>query len=78
MKTNNKQAARRLGNALPDERQTWLAHRYLLTKIAEHGFTVSTYLKEKQFSMLDAIEESTLKPRNRTRVKKPRTKKKPQ
>ena len=78
VETNNKQAARRLGNALPDERQTWLAHRYLLTKIAEHGFTVSTYLKEKQFSMLDAIEESTLKPRNRTRVKKPRTKKQPQ
>ena len=56
VETNNKQAARRLGNALPDERQTWLSHRYLLTKIADRGYTVSIYLKEKQHSMLDAID----------------------
>ena len=55
--TNNKQAAHRLGNALPDERQTWLSCRYLLLKIAERGFTVNTYLKEKQISMLDALDE---------------------
>ncbi len=61
VETNNKQAARRLGNALPDERQTWLSHRYLLEKIAEKGFTVTTYLKEKQMSMLDALENK--KPR---------------
>ena len=57
VETSNKQAARRLGNALPDERQTWLSRRYLLTKIAEKGFTVTTYLKEKQISMLDAMDE---------------------
>ena len=56
VETNNKQAARRLGNALPDERQIWLSRRYLLTKIAEKGFTVTTYLKEKQMSMLDALD----------------------
>lgn len=57
VETNNKQAARRLNNVLPDERQTWLAQRYLLIKIAEKGYTVTDYLKEKQMSMLDAIDE---------------------
>ncbi len=71
VETNNKQAARRLGNALPDERQTWLSRRYLLIKIAEKGFTVTTYLKEKQMSMLDALEESDLKPK-RQRERKPK------
>ena len=56
IKTDNKQASRRLSNALPDERQTWLSRRYLLTKIADLGYTVSIYLKEKQHSMLDALD----------------------
>lgn len=56
VETNNKQAARRLGNALPDERQAWLSRRYLLTKISEKGFTVTTYLKQKRLSMLDALD----------------------
>ena len=56
VETGNKQASRRLSNALSDERQTWLSRRYLLKKIAEYGFTVSGYLKEKQMSMLDAID----------------------
>ena len=59
--TNNKQAKKRLANALPELQQTWLAHRYLLTKIAEQGFTISIYLKEKQMSALDALEEKTKK-----------------
>ena len=82
VETNNKQAARRLGNALPDERQTWLSRRYLLAKMAEKGFTVTTYLKEKQMSMLDALDErlwvgdgtsgmSSLKPK-RQRERKPK------
>ncbi|MBQ7181917.1 MAG: helix-turn-helix domain-containing protein [Bacteroidaceae bacterium] len=74
VETNNKQAARRLGNALPDERQIWLARRFLLTKIAEQGFTVGNYLREKQMSMLDAIDESSLKPK---RERKPKAKKEP-
>ena len=57
VETGNKQASRRLSNALPDERQAWLSRRYLLTKIAERGYTVSICLKEKQHSMLDALEE---------------------
>ena len=50
VETNNKQAARRLGNALPDLRRTWLSRRYLLTKIAQKGYTVDLYLHEKQMS----------------------------
>ena len=72
VETNNKQAARRLSNALSDERQTWLSRRYLLTKIAEHGYSVSTYLKEKQHSMLDALEQAEVKPK---RQKAPKTSK---
>ena len=69
VETGNKQATRRLGNALPDERQRWLSYRYLLLKIAERGYTVSIYLKEKQHAMLDAIEESELKPKRQRKAK---------
>ena len=68
VETNNKQAARRLGNVLPDLRQTCLARQYLLTKIAEKGFSVDTYLHEKQMSMLDAFPTDTpKKPRRKTK-----------
>lgn len=70
VETNNKQARRRLDNALPDERQTWLAHRFLLRKIAERGFTVSIYLKEKQSSMLDAMDEKTQKTKAKPKTKR--------
>ena len=74
VETNNKQAARRLSNALPDERQTWLSRRYLLIKISEQGFTVSNYLKEKQMSMLDALDDGKGKSR---RERKSKEKKEP-
>jgi len=57
VETNNKQASRRLNNTLPDLKQTWLARRYLLLKMAEKGYTVDNYLHEKQMSMLDALGE---------------------
>lgn len=55
VETNNKQASRRLANMLPDIRQAWLARCYLLQRIEEQGFSVDTYLHEKQMSMLDAF-----------------------
>jgi len=67
--SNNKQATRRLSQTLPDERQTWLADRYLLMKMADSGFTVTNYLKEKQMSMLDALDEGVLK--SKDKFKKP-------
>lgn len=73
VETNNKQASRRLNNALPDLKQAWLARRYLLVKMAEKGYTVDNYLHEKQMSMLDALGEDDVKPK---RKRKPRNKKK--
>ena len=74
VETNNKQAARRLSNVLPDLRQTWLARRYLLTKIADGGFTVDNYLHEKQMSMLDALDEKAMKPKRERKIKAQATK----
>ena len=71
VETNNKQATRRLDNALPDLRQTWLARRYLLLKMAEKGYTVDEYLHEKQMAMIDALGEGDIKPK---RQRKPRKK----
>ncbi|MBP3767231.1 MAG: helix-turn-helix domain-containing protein [Prevotella sp.] len=76
VETNNKQATRRLSTALPDEKQTWMACRYLLTKIEEQGFNVSHYLKEKQMSVLDALNENTQKNKRKQKAKqepKPKT-----
>ncbi|MBO7120671.1 MAG: AAA family ATPase [Bacteroidaceae bacterium] len=68
VETNNKQAARRLAGTLPELRQTCLARQYLLTKIAEKGFSIAGYLHEKQMSMLDAFPTDTpKKPRRRTK-----------
>lgn len=53
-----------------------MACRYLLTKIEEQGFTVSHYLKEKQMSVLDALNENTLKNKRKQKAKqepKPKT-----
>ena len=63
VETQNKQAARRLYNALPDLRQACLSRRYLLEKMAEMGFSVDNYLHEKQMSMLDALSEDAKPPK---------------
>ena len=78
VETNNKLASRRLGNTLPDLRQTCLARQYLLRKIAEQGFDTDTYLHEKQMSMLDAFpEDSSRKPRRQRKPKAPKERKEP-
>jgi hypothetical protein len=70
VETNNKQASRRLNNALPDLRQTWLARRYLLLKMVDKGYTVDNYLHEKQMSMLDALGVDDVKPKRQRKTKK--------
>ena len=70
VETNNKQASRRLNNALSDLKQAWLARRYLLVKMAEKGYTVDNYLHEKQMSMLDALGEDDVKPKRKRKTKK--------
>ena len=74
VETQNKQAARRLDNALPDLRQACLSRRYLLEKMAEMGFSVDNYLHEKQMSMLDALGEDDVKSK---RQRKPKASKAP-
>lgn len=69
VETGNKQAAKRLKNALTEERQWWLSRHYLLTKIAEKGFSVDTYLKEKQLSVPEGLDEKGLKSRSRKTTK---------
>lgn len=69
VKTGNKQAMRRLTNALPELRQMWLARRYLLMQIAERGFSIACYLHEKQMSMLDALDEKMLKKKRERKTK---------
>jgi hypothetical protein len=75
VETGNKQAARRLDNTLPDLRQTWLARRYLLKKMADGGFTVDRYLHEKQMSALDVFDVDGVQKSKRQR--KPKSKKTP-
>lgn len=76
VETGNKQAERRLSNAFPEERLTWLSRRYLLNKIAKLGFSVNVYLKEKQNSMLDAMEANETKPKRKHKTKETKSGKK--
>ena len=73
VESNNKQAMRRLSNTLPDLRQTSLARQYLLRRLSDQDFNVSTYLHEKQMSMLDAFpDKPTRKPRRPRKPKSPK------
>ena len=65
IQSNNKQAMSRYGDSLTETRQAVLSRRYLLARIAEEGFSITTYLREKQYSMLDAIDEDQVKKRVR-------------
>lgn len=66
IKSNNKQIMKRYSEVLPELRQAVLSRRYLLAAIADHGFTISVYLHEKQYSLLEAIDEDNIrKPRER-------------
>ena len=77
IKTGNKQAMSRFTDSLTETRQAVLSRRYLLARIAEQGFSIATYLHEKQYSMLDAIDEGTIKPKRARKSKKEKPKKEP-
>ena len=70
IKTNNKQAMTRFTDALAETRQAVMSRRYLLSRIAEQGFTIPIYLHEKQYSLLDAIDETMLKPKKERKTKR--------
>lgn len=77
IKSNNKQAMNRFTETLADVRQSVLSRRFLLSKIAEQGFSIPIYLHEKQYSLLDAIDEQQITKPRKQRVKKEKPKKEP-
>ena len=60
IKSQNKLAMKRLTENYGDLRQAWLSRRYLLQKLSEQTFTIAYYLRQKQHSLLDAMDEQTL------------------
>ena len=61
---------KRLTENFVDLRQAWLSRRFLLQQMAERTFTIADYLRQKQHSLLDAMDEQTLKKKKRERKKK--------
>ena len=70
VKSQNKLAMKRLTENYADLRQAWLSRRYLLQQMSEQTFTIAGYLRQKQHSLLDAMDEQTLKIKKRE--KKPK------
>ena len=66
VKTNNNQAMARLTDALLELKQAVHSHKNLLKKIAERGFSVSIYLKEKNLSLLESLEDGKKSKRTKT------------
>ena len=60
IKSQNKLAMKRLTENYVDLRQAWLSRRYLLRQLSHNTFTIATYLRQKQHSLLDAMDEQTL------------------
>ena len=78
VQSNNKQAMKRLNDAYADLYYLYRFHRLLLKSIADRGFTISTFLKEKQHSLVMAMEKEGRKDRQRkAKEKKPKTDKEP-
>ena len=71
IQSQNKQAMKRLTENYADLRQAWLSRRYLLQQMSERTFTIADYLRQKQHSLLDAMDEQTLRKKSkRVRSKK--------
>lgn len=79
VQSNNKQAMQRLKDTYSDLAHLYRFHRLLLDAIAEKGFSATTYLKEKQHSLVIAIDgeqaPSRKKKERAPKEKKPREKK---
>ena len=70
VKSQNKLAMKRLTENYADLRQAWLARRYLLQQMSEQTFTITGYLRQKQHSLLDAMDERSLKKNKREKKAK--------
>ena len=60
IKSQNKLAMKRLTENYADLRQAWLSRRYLLQQMSKRTFTVADYLRQKQHSLLEAMDASDL------------------
>lgn len=70
IQSQNKQAMRRLTENYDDLRQAWLSRRYLLQQMSKRTFTIVDYLRQKQHSLLDAMEDEEKKRRKGKKVRK--------
>ena len=75
IKSQNKQAMKRLTENYSDLRQAWLSRRYLLQQMAKRTFTIADYLRQKQHSLLDAMDMEDRKEKTSSRGRKRRKKK---
>lgn len=76
VRSNNKQAMKRLNETYADLYYLYRFHRLLLKSIADKGFTISIYLKEKQHSLVVAMEREERKTKARkAKEKKPKEEK---
>ncbi|MCR4583479.1 MAG: AAA family ATPase [Prevotella sp.] len=73
IQVGNKQAMQRFSDALVDLQQTVRARCRLFGRMAALGFTIGGYLKEKQLSLLDILDED--KTKKATRRRSPRKRK---
>ena len=76
VKSQNKLAMKRLTENYVDLHQAWLSRRYLLQQMSERPFTIADYLRQKQHSLLDAMDADAPR-RNRRQASAKGQKKKP-
>jgi len=69
IKSQNKLAMKRLTENHGDLRQVWLSRRYLLQQMSERTFTIAGYLRQKQYSQLDAMDNEGKGKRRKRRKK---------
>lgn len=63
VKSNNKEAMRRLSDAYSELKLAFHSRCYLLSHIEQTGFTTALYLKHKQHSMVSALDADDASPK---------------
>jgi hypothetical protein len=82
IKSQNKVAMKRLTENYADLHQTWLSRRFLLQQMSKRTFTIADYLRQKQHSLLDAMDTDNPRQRQASakgnrKTKRPKSKKNP-
>lgn len=74
IKSQNKLAMKRLTENHADLRQAWLSCRYLLQQMTQHTFTTCDYLRQKQHSLLDAMDADVSQQKKKASAKRKKKK----